>query len=107
MLTDGIDDREGVLRFETGQGLGQDTFKTDQSIPLTYTNDHGKEMDVKIKVVIYWFVASEKSWYIKFSLPEDFDGDLHHGFHEGSYVMHGGKKWIIDHGRHELHHFEK
>lgn len=107
MLADGMDDREGLLRFETSQPLDKDTFGTGQIVPLTYTNDHGKQVDVQINIVIYWFVASEKSWYFKFSLPENFDGDLHNGFHRDSFVLHGGRKWIIDHGRHELHHFEK
>ncbi|KAF7977946.1 hypothetical protein HWV62_11804 [Athelia sp. TMB] len=107
LLEEGIDKREGVLRFQTDQPLNKDTFKDGADVPLTYINDSGKQVEVLINIVIYWFVASEKSWYIKFGLPEDFDGDLHHGFHENSYVVHEGKKWMIDHGRHQLHHFEK
>lgn len=95
------------MRLEKDQPLDHETFAFGSTVPLTYIDDDGKQVEVLVKVVIYWFVASEESWYIKFSLPSDFGKGLRHGFYEDSFIVHKGKTWAIDHGRHELHHFEK
>ncbi|KIM76622.1 hypothetical protein PILCRDRAFT_642853 [Piloderma croceum F 1598] len=96
---------EALIRFRKGQPLDRETFAFGSTVLFTFTANSGKQQECEIAVDIYWFVASEGTWYIKFSIPDDVK--LFPGFHENSFVSHEQQTWHVDHGRHMLDEFER
>jgi hypothetical protein len=96
---------EALIRLRKGQPLDRETFAFGSTVLFTYTVNPGKQQECEIAVDIYWFVASEGTWYIKFSISDDVK--LFPGFHENSFVSHKQQTWHVDHGRHMLDEFER
>lgn len=96
---------EGLIRFEQGQPLDRHTFADGSQIPFHYTAATDKQEELRIMIDLYWFVASEKAWYIKFRTSESVH-ELPPAFFEDSFVLHKGQTWHIDHGRHPLNEFK-
>jgi len=96
---------EALIRLQKGQPLDRETFTFGSTVLFTYTVNPEKQQECEITVDIYWFVASENTWYIKFSTLDDVK--LFPGFHENSYVSHKEQTWHVDHGRHTLDEFER